>query len=54
MQNYEMEKYKKLNEEVLNDERHPELLDLMRKIGEELEETMLKIKALAKSKGQRY
>ena len=54
MQNYEMEKYKKLNEEVLNDEKHPELIDLMRKIATELEDSMLKFKAIAKAKGQRY
>ena len=30
LQNFEMEKYKKLNEDVLDDETHPELIDLMR------------------------
>ena len=49
-----MEKYKKLNEDVLNDEKHPELLDLMRNIATELEDTMHKYKAIAKAKGQRY
>ena len=51
MQNYEMEKFKKLNDDVLNDEANPELLDLMRKIAAELEESMLKFKAIAKAKG---
>jgi len=54
LQNFEMEKYKKLNEDVLDDESHPELIDLMRKIGTDLTETVSKFKAIAKAKGIRY
>ena len=54
MQNFEMEKYKKLNEDVLNDELHPELIDLMRDIANDLQETVLRFKAIAKAKGIRY
>jgi len=36
MQNYEMEKYKKLNEDVLDDESNPELIDLMNSVAKEL------------------
>lgn len=49
-----MEKYKKLNEDVLDDESNPELIDLMRKVGSDLNETVNKFKALAKAKGIRY
>lgn len=31
-----MEKYKNLNEEVLDDEKHPELLDRAKKLQDEL------------------
>lgn len=54
MQNFEMEKYKKLNEEVLNDESNPDLIDLMTRIADDLKETVLKFKAIAKAKGIRY
>ena len=54
MQNFEMEKYKRLNEDVLNDEENREMVDLMRNIGHELEETIYKFKAIAKAKGMRY
>ena len=54
MQNFEMEKYKRLNEDLLNDEQHPELIDLMRTVGEELDDTIQKFKAIAKAKGVRY
>ena len=36
MQNFEMEKFKKLNEDVLNDEENPELADLMRSVANDL------------------
>ena len=49
-----MEKYKKLNEDLLVDEENPEMQEKMRKIGTELEETILKFKAIAKAKGIRY
>ena len=40
MQNYEMEKYKRLNEDLLNDETNPELIDLMRAVAKDLDETI--------------
>jgi hypothetical protein len=40
MQNFEMEKYKKLHEDVLDDENNSELIDLMRKVGNDLAETV--------------
>ena len=54
LQNYEMEKYKKLNEDVLDDETHPELIDLMHYIAKDLGEIMQKFKMIAKAKGIRY
>lgn len=49
-----MEKYKNLNEEVLDDEKHPELLDRAKKLQDELMDLLQKFKRLAKSKGLRY
>ena len=40
MQNFEMDKYKKLHEDVLDDENNSELIDLMRKVGNDLAETV--------------
>jgi len=39
-----MEKFKKLNEDVLDDESHPELIDLMKKIASDLAETVNRFK----------
>ena len=49
-----MEKYKKLNEDVLDDESHPELIDLMRDIASDLKDIMNKFRMIAKAKGIRY
>jgi len=54
MQNFEMEKYKKLNEEVLDDENNLELIDIMKKVGTDLVDTVNRFKAIAKAKGIRY
>ena len=43
-----MEKFKRLNEDLLDDETHPELIDLLRSIALELEETIKRYKAIAK------
>lgn len=51
MQNYEMEKFKKLNEDVLDDEKHPELIDLMKIVAADLAETVNRFKQIAKAKG---
>ena len=44
LQNFEMEKYKKLNEDVLDDETNPDMITLMESIGKQLEETVNKFK----------
>jgi hypothetical protein len=49
-----MEKYKKLNEDVLDDESNPELMDLMRSVAKELTDTVQRFKAIARAKGIRY
>ena len=54
MQNFEMEKFKRLNEDLLKDETKPELIDLMTKIGQELEETVQRFKKIARAKNLRY
>lgn len=43
-----MEKYKKLNEEVLDDENNPELKEIMVHIAEDLNNTIKKFKHIAK------
>lgn len=48
MQNFEMEKYKKLNEEVLSDETNPDLMTLMERVANDLAETVARFKAIAK------
>lgn len=54
LQNFEMEKYKKLNEEVLDDENNPELKQIMVHIAEQLNDTIKRFKQIAKQKGIRY
>lgn len=54
MQNYEMEKYKRLNEDLLIDEENSEMIDVMRRISRDLEETIIQFKAIAKAKGMKY
>lgn len=49
-----MEKILKLNEDLIADESNPDLLELMKKITEDLNETLQKFKAIAKAKGIRY
>ena len=49
-----MEKYKKLNEQVLDDEESPELKDIMKRVATDLDETVARFKAIAKAKGVRY
>ena len=54
MQNFEMEKYKRLNEDLLNDEENLELAGLMQRVAKDLDKTILKFKVIAKAKGKRY
>ena len=54
LQNYEMEKILKLNEDLISDETNPDLLELMKRITEDLNDTLQKFKAIAKAKGIRY
>ena len=49
-----MDKYKSLNEEVLDDEKHPELFERAKKLQDDLMEILHKFKRLAKIKGVRY
>ena len=49
-----MEKILKLNEDLINDETNPELLDQMRAIAADLQETLMQYAAIAKAKGIRY
>lgn len=49
-----MEKYKHLNEDVLDDEKHPELIERAQTIQNKLMELLLKFKGIAKAKGLRY
>ena len=48
LETFEMEKYKSLNEEVLDDEKNPELLERAKMLQDELLETLAKFKRLAK------
>ena len=54
LENHEMEKFKALNEDLLDDEDHPELIDLCNKILKDLEETTEHYKKIAKKKGIKY
>ena len=54
LENFEMEKYKKLNEDVLDDEVRTELITVTRKIVADLEELIEKFRKIAKSKGYKY
>lgn len=49
-----MEKILKLNEDLIDDETNPELLDQMRAIAADLQETLMQYAAIAKAKGIRY
>ena len=49
-----MERMNRLNEELLDDETNPELLDIMRRVATDLQELLLQFKAIAKAKGIRY
>ena len=49
-----MEKMNKLNEDLLDDETNPELIDLMRKVASDLMDLLHQFKAIAKAKGIRY
>ena len=54
LENHEMEKFKTLNEDLLDDEDHPELIDLCNKILKQLDETTEHYKKIAKKKGMKY
>ena len=54
LENHEMEKFKTLNEDLLDDEDHPELIDLCNKILKQLGETTEYYKKVAKKKGMKY
>lgn len=54
LQNFEMEKYVKLNEELLDDETNSQLLKLMLDVAKQLQDIVLQFKAVAKARGIRY
>ena len=54
LQNYEMEKYVKLNEDVLDDEINPTLIDTIQDITVQLKRTIDDYKKIAKAKGRKY
>ena len=49
-----MEKFNKLNEDLLVDETSQELIDLMKNVAKDLIEMLQKFKAIAKAKGIRF
>jgi len=54
LENFEMTKYKRLNEDVLDDESHPELIDLCKKLYADLTGVVEQFKRLAKQRGFKY
>ena len=54
LQNYEMEKYLKLNEELLDDETNPNLIDVIMDITNQLKKIIEDYKKIAKAKGMKY
>jgi hypothetical protein len=55
LENFEMEKFKLLNEDVLNDSDHPsDLKERAKQIQDELEKAIMEYKKLAKQKGIKY
>ena len=54
LENFEMEQFRRLNEEVLDDETNPELLDVARNIFAQLEVRIEEYRVLAKKKGFKY
>ena len=51
LQNYEMQKYLKLNLEVLEEESDNKIVDLIKEITDQLKKTIDEYKQLAKSRG---
>ena len=54
LENFEMEQFRRLNEEVLDDETNPELLDVARNIFAQLEVRIEEYRVLAKKKGFKF
>jgi hypothetical protein len=55
LENFEMEKFKNLNEDVLNDSDHPlDLKERAKQIQDELEKVIMEFKRKAKQKGIKY
>ena len=54
LETYEMDKFKSLNEDVLDDETNPSLIDVCQSLLKDLEGTMLKFSVVAKQRGFKY
>jgi hypothetical protein len=54
LETYEMDRFKRLNEDVLDDETHPSLIDVCTALLKDLEGTMLKFSVVAKQRGFKY
>ena len=54
LQNYEMEKYVKLNEDVLDDETNLNLIEIAKNIMIQLDKTVAEFERAAKAKGLKY
>lgn len=49
-----MEKMKNLNEDLLKDEKEPDMIDMMRGVAFDLKELLIHYKNIAKAKGLKY
>jgi len=54
LETFEMDRFKRLNEEVLDDETNPSLIDVCTALLKELEGTMIKFSVVAKQRGFKY
>ena len=53
-QNFEMEKFCRLNEDLIDDEEDREMLELMKKIAYDMMDILKKFAAIAKARGIKY
>jgi len=54
LETFEMDRFKRLNEDVLDDETNPSLIDVCTALLKDLENTMLKFSVVAKQRGFKY
>lgn len=53
-ENFEMEKYKQMNQEVLSEEKDQTLRDISKRLMKDINETIDQLKLIAKKKGINY